>query len=85
MSEINVDTLIADLESRGLGWDVGYTGMLREVRIWRWPFVVGRYRPSEATPLADMLAKAMYDVDFEYYTKLAPGEEIKPYHKSHER
>lgn len=74
-----VDELIADLESRGLGWDVGHSGRLREVRIWHWPYVIGRYRPNETMPLVDMLAKAMYEVNFEYYTKLAPGEEIKPY------
>ena len=74
-----VDALVADLESRGLGWDVGYTHNLREVRVWHWPFVIGRFRPVEPTPLTDMLVKAMGEVDFEYYTKLAPGEEIKPY------
>lgn len=77
-----VDTFVADLESRGLCWDVGFTHGLREARIWHWPYVIARYRPTEPTPLANMLAAAMYEVDFTYYTKLVPGEEIKPYYRN---
>ena len=83
MSEVStVDAFVEDLESRGLCWDVGVTHGLRECRIWHWPHVIARYRPHERTPIANMLAAAMYDVDFTYYTKLAPGEEIKPYYRN---
>jgi hypothetical protein len=75
----SVDALVTDLESRGLGWDLGHAGRLREVRVWHWPFVVGRHRPAATLPLGEMLAKAMHEVDFEYYTVLKPGETIKPY------
>jgi hypothetical protein len=32
--------------------------------VWRWPEVVGRYRPEKVEPLAQMLARAMYEVDW---------------------
>jgi hypothetical protein len=83
--EVTVDELVADLESRGLGWDLSHcSNGLIEARIWHWPFVVARYRPDEMMPLAGLLAHAMYQVDFEYYTVLGPGEEIKPYYRDHE-
>lgn len=83
MSQIDrVDALVEELESRGLCWDVSYTHGLREVRIWHWPHVIARYRPTEPTPVANMLTVAMYDVDWAYYTKLAPGEEIKPFYRN---
>jgi hypothetical protein len=55
-----VDLIVADLESRGLGWSLDHTGNLIEARIWRWPYVVGRYRPAKVLPLEVMLSKA-YD------------------------
>lgn len=55
-----VDTLIAALESRGLGWSLDNTGRLIEARVWDWPHVIGRYRPNTTEPLAKMLAEAMY-------------------------
>ena len=83
--QTSVDALIADLESRGLGWDLSHcSNGLIEARVWHWPYVIARHRPTELRPLADMLAGAMYEVDFEYYTILEPGEEIKPYHRDHE-
>jgi hypothetical protein len=53
-----VDLIIADLESRGLGWSLDHTGNLIEARIWRWPYVIGRYRPSKVLPLDVMLSEA---------------------------
>lgn len=53
------DQLIERLERLGYDWDIGYTSRLRECRIWRWPSVVGRYRPGEIKSLADMLMGAM--------------------------
>ena len=53
------DGIITELEAQGYGWDIGYSGSLRECRIWIWPHVVGRYRPSGSEPLADMLLRAI--------------------------
>lgn len=72
------DDLIRELEARGLGWDISHTGTLagfREVRIWQWPYVIGRYRPTGSEPIAKMLAEAMKDIRWgehpvlEEYTK----------------
>lgn len=63
----NVDKLVKELESRGLGWDVGNQGRLIEARVWDWPYVVGRYRPDKMEEVAKMLAKAMEQVDWEKY------------------
>ena len=79
---MTIDDLITDLESRGLGWSLDHASRLLEARIWHWPFVVGRCRPVKTTPLVAMLTEAMLQVDFEYYTILEPGEEIKPYFRS---
>jgi hypothetical protein len=54
-----IDELVSTLEGAGLGWDIGNTGRLIEARVWRWPHVIGRYRPNSMEPVADMLAKAM--------------------------
>jgi hypothetical protein len=62
-----VDDIIADLESRGLGWSLDNTGRLIEARVWDWPHVIGRYRPHTTEPLAKMLAAACYDVDWTAY------------------
>jgi hypothetical protein len=57
------DAIIADLEVKGLGWDVGNAGRLIEARIWQWPYVVGRYRPERVEPLAAMLRGAIADME----------------------
>ena len=62
------DDLIAVLERYGLGWSLDHTGNLIEARVWDWPNVVGRYRPTSVEPLRDMLAKAMRGVQFEQRT-----------------
>lgn len=62
-----VDMLIADLEARGLGWSLDHTGGLVEARVWDWPNVIGRYRPNTVEPLVEMLAAAMYQVDWTQY------------------
>ena len=58
---MTADEIIAHLESQGIEWDISHTGRLIECRIWRWPYVVGRYRPSKIEPLADMLRGAIAD------------------------
>jgi len=67
MTTPTVDEIIADLESRGLGWSLDNTGRLIEARVWDWPTVIGRYRPHTTEPLAKMLAAACYDVDWTAY------------------
>ena len=54
-----VDELIADLESKKLGWSLDHTGALIEARVWDWPNVIGRYRPHKIEPLAHMLQRAI--------------------------
>jgi len=53
-----MEELINEIESQGFQWDVGFTGALREARVWKWPYVVGRYSPNEREPAFDMLEKA---------------------------
>ena len=67
MNTPTADDIIADLESRGLGWSLDNTGRLIEARVWDWPYVIGRYRPDKVEPLAKMLATACYDVDWTKY------------------
>ena len=67
MSTPTVDDIIADLESRGLGWSLENTGPLIEARVWDWPHVIGRYCPATVEPLAKMLAAACYDVSWTNY------------------
>lgn len=62
-----VDDLIASLEARGLGWSLDHTWRMIEARVWDWPNVIGRYRPEAVGPLAEMLAGAMYQVDWTRY------------------
>lgn len=69
-----VDALIADLESRGLGWSLDNTGRLIEARVWDWPYVIGRYRPNATEPLAKMLAEAMCQVDWTRYPVKSPND-----------
>lgn len=61
------DELIADLESRGLGWSLDHTGRLIEARVWEWPICIGRHRPEGVIPLQDMLAEAIKEVDLSKY------------------
>ncbi len=70
-----IDELIAELESRGLGWDIGHTGRLIEARVWDWPYVIGRYRPYKTEPAAAMLAKAMLDIDWTLYPRREPNDQ----------
>lgn len=65
-----VDDLIGQLEYRGLGWDIGHTGNLREARVWKWPSVIARYRPTETEPVVKMLAEAMKDIEWSKYPVL---------------
>ena len=67
MTTPTADDIIADLESRGLGWSLDHTGRLIEARIWDWPTVIARYRPHAVEPLAQMLATAAFDVDWTKY------------------
>jgi len=67
MNTPTVDDIIADLESRNLGWSLDHTGRLIEARVWDWPNVIARYRPHTTEPLAKMLATACYDVDWTKY------------------
>jgi hypothetical protein len=61
--ESEADAIIAELEVKGLGWDVGNVGRMIETRIWQWPNVVGRYRPARVEPLAVMLRGAIADME----------------------
>ena len=71
-----VDELIADLEARGLGWSLDNTGRLIEARVWDWPDVIGRYRPSTVEPLAKMLAEAMRQGDWTRYPVKSPNGKL---------
>jgi len=64
---VTADEIIADLESRGLGWSLDHTGTLIEARVWDWPNVIARYRPATVEPLAKMLSAACYEVDWTKY------------------
>jgi len=67
MNTPTIDDIIADLESRGLGWSLDHTGTFIEARVWDWLTVIGRYRPAKTEPLAKMLATACYEVDWTAY------------------
>lgn len=56
---VTADAIIAKLEAAGLDWSLDHCGCLIEARIWRWPDVIGRYRPAKTEPLADMLMAAL--------------------------
>ena len=56
---VTADAIIAKLEAAGLGWSLDHCGCLIEARIWRWPDVIGRYRPTKVEPLAVMLLEAL--------------------------
>ena len=63
MTHKTADEIIAELEAQRLGWSLDHTGNLIEARIWRWPHVIGRYRPHKTEPLADMLRAAIADME----------------------
>ena len=67
MSTPTVDDIIADLESRGLGWSIEHIGGVIEARVGKWRHIIARYRPATVEPLAKMLATACYDVDWTKY------------------
>jgi hypothetical protein len=69
MNTPTIDEIIADLESRGLGWSLDHIGQLIEALVWDWPnaSVIGRYRPATVEPLAKMLATAAFEVDWTKY------------------
>jgi len=67
MDTPTVDDIIADLESRGLGWRIDRTGCTIEAIVRGWPTVIARYRPATVEPLAKMLAAACFDVDWTAY------------------
>lgn len=56
------DEIILRLERVRLGWSIDHTGSLVECRIWAWPHVIGRYRPSKVPPLADMIRGAIASI-----------------------
>lgn len=58
----SADEIIAVIEESGFGWSLDHTGRLIEARIWDWPNVIGRYRPSRVEPLALMLTSAIMDI-----------------------
>jgi hypothetical protein len=55
---LSADALIEALEKEGLCFSLDHTARLYEVRIWKWPNVVGRYRPEKQEPLLHMLQQA---------------------------
>lgn len=55
---LTVDALIEQLEKENLGFSLDHTARLYEARVWKWPNVVGRYRPSKQEPLLHMLQQA---------------------------
>ena len=67
LKQVSADEIIADLESRGLGWSLDHTGHMIEARVWDWPTVIGRYRPAKVEPLCKMLMEALAEVDFSLY------------------
>ena len=64
-----IDGLIADLESRGLGWAISHIGDFVEVRVMDIPRVLAKYRALVEMPLHIMLMIAMNNVDWEQYPK----------------
>jgi hypothetical protein len=67
MNTPTVDDIIADLESRGLGWRIEHYGGLLEARVWGRARIIARYRPATVEPLAKMLAAACFEVDWTQY------------------
>ena len=67
MKTPTADDIIADLESRGLGWKLDRTGCTIEASVRGWPTVIARYEPDRSEPLAKMLAKAAFEVDWLKY------------------
>ena len=74
VGERNVDDLIKELEGMGLGWSLDHTANLIEARVWYWPSVIGRYRPSKVEPIAEMLRAAMKDAGID--SAMDPGNPL---------
>lgn len=55
---LSVDALIEQLEKEGYCFSLDHTARLYEARVWKWPNVVGRYRPGKQEPLLHMLQQA---------------------------
>jgi len=64
---VTADDIIADLESRGLGWSIDHIAGVLETCVWDRDNVIALYRPAKVEPLAKMLATACYDVDWTKY------------------
>lgn len=69
MQNATADDLIAWLEARDYGWSIDHHGNLIEARIWDWPYVIGRFRPCEIMPLADLLRGAIQTMTREQLEK----------------
>lgn len=69
MNNESADYLLIELEERGLGWSLDSTGRVIEARIWKWPEVIGRYRPDKLEPLSYMISQAMNGIDWTEYPK----------------
>ena len=65
-----VDGLIECLEERGLGFAVYRLCHYREAQIWSFGRIISKFSSDKAMPLAEMLAKAMYEVDWTKYPKI---------------
>ena len=66
---------INDIESRGLGWDVGQMSeTFAECRIWQWPNVIARHRPKGRESIGEMLATAWAMVDKSKYPVKEGGQ-----------
>jgi len=66
---VSVDDLIQDLESRGLGWSICHAENRMEAQVYLGPYVIERYRFDTVLPLAQMLAKVMYEVNWTNHPK----------------
>lgn len=63
-----VDELIEELEAKGLGYSLDSTANgHREARVWKWPYVVGRYTAPKRESAWYMLKKAYDNVDWNHY------------------
>lgn len=73
LRDASADELVKWLEARDFGWSLDRTARLIEARVWDWPNVVGRYRPSKIEPLADMLREAMRTMTVERLSRTPNG------------
>lgn len=75
LRDASADELIQWLELRGFGWSLDHTGHMIEARVWDWPNVIGRHRPSKVEPLADMLRGAMRTMEPRWLSKIPAKQE----------